>query len=126
MRGVSESMAGRAAILQLLPLSLAETSRVNMLVGGYPEAMARPKGRDSESDGSGWSARSFRPDGERVAERVGDHGTDSIGAALLRKLRETTHQVAQGVPDGPGSGVLSPRNQDTGGIESFAVPGCSL
>jgi hypothetical protein len=45
MQGVSESMAGRAAILELLPLSLAETDRVNLLFGGYPEALARPKGR---------------------------------------------------------------------------------
>ena len=42
MRGVSESMAGRAAILQLLPLSLAETDRVNLFLGGYPEVIARP------------------------------------------------------------------------------------
>jgi len=42
MRGVSESMAGRAAIFQLLPLSLAETTRVNLLHGGYPEVLARP------------------------------------------------------------------------------------
>jgi predicted AAA+ superfamily ATPase len=46
MQGVTESMAGRAAILQLLPLSLAETDRVSVLSGGYPEALARPKGRD--------------------------------------------------------------------------------
>ncbi|MGD0498525.1 MAG: ATP-binding protein [Bryobacteraceae bacterium] len=45
MRGVSESMAGRAAILQLLPLSVAETDRVSLLHGGYPEALAHPKGR---------------------------------------------------------------------------------
>jgi predicted AAA+ superfamily ATPase len=45
MRGVSESMAGRAAILQLLPFSLAETARVNILTGGYPEVQAHPKGR---------------------------------------------------------------------------------
>src|SRR5579872_36405 len=44
MQGVSESMAGRAAILQLLPFSLAETDRVSLLHGGYPEAMARPRG----------------------------------------------------------------------------------
>src|ERR1044072_4830363 len=41
MQGVSESMAGRAAILQLLPLSVAETDRVGLLSGGYPEALAR-------------------------------------------------------------------------------------
>jgi predicted AAA+ superfamily ATPase len=45
MRGVSESMTGRAAILQLLPLSLAETVRVSLILGGYPEVLARPKGR---------------------------------------------------------------------------------
>src|ERR1019366_550608 len=46
MQGVSESMAGRAAILQLLPFSLAETDRVSLLHGGYPEALARPAGRE--------------------------------------------------------------------------------
>ena len=45
MRGVSESMAGRAAILQLLPFSLAETDRVSLLAGGYPVVLARPAGR---------------------------------------------------------------------------------
>jgi predicted AAA+ superfamily ATPase len=45
MQGVTESMAGRAAILQLLPLSLAETSRATLLVGGFPEVLARPAGR---------------------------------------------------------------------------------
>lgn len=42
MQGVSESMAGRAAVLQLLPLSTRETPRVTLLHGGYPEALARP------------------------------------------------------------------------------------
>src|SRR5437016_9456127 len=45
MQHVSESMAGRAAILQLLPFSLAETDRVTLLLGGYPEVLALPKGR---------------------------------------------------------------------------------
>jgi hypothetical protein len=45
MQGVTESMAGRAAVLQLLPLSLAETERVTLLGGGYPEAIARPRAR---------------------------------------------------------------------------------
>jgi hypothetical protein len=45
MQGVSESMAGRAAVLQLLPLSLAETGRVSLLHGGYPEVLARPAQR---------------------------------------------------------------------------------
>jgi uncharacterized protein len=45
MQGVSESMAGRAAILQLLPFSLAETNRATLLHGGYPEVLARPASR---------------------------------------------------------------------------------
>ena len=43
MQGISESMAGRAAILQLLPFSLSETEKVNLLHGGFPEMLARPK-----------------------------------------------------------------------------------
>lgn len=43
MQGVSESMAGRAAIFQLLPFSTAECDRVSLLRGGYPEALARPR-----------------------------------------------------------------------------------
>ncbi len=42
MQGVTESMAGRAAVLQLLPLSVRETSKVSLLRGGYPEVLARP------------------------------------------------------------------------------------
>jgi predicted AAA+ superfamily ATPase len=42
MKGVTESMAGRAAVLQLHPLSLRESSKVNILHGGYPEVAARP------------------------------------------------------------------------------------
>ena len=42
MTNVTESMAGRAAVLQLLPLSARESSRVSILRGGYPEALARP------------------------------------------------------------------------------------
>src|SRR6266481_4057640 len=45
MQGITESMAGRAAILQLLPFSIVETAKVNMLHGGFPEVLARPKSR---------------------------------------------------------------------------------
>lgn len=44
MQGVTESMAGRAAVLQLLPLSTREAPKVTLLRGGYPEAVARPGG----------------------------------------------------------------------------------
>jgi uncharacterized protein len=43
MRGVTESMAGRAAVFQLLPLSTRETPKVTQLRGGFPEALARPR-----------------------------------------------------------------------------------
>jgi predicted AAA+ superfamily ATPase len=42
MKGVTESMAGRAAILQLLPFSSTEHPRVSLLQGGFPEVLARP------------------------------------------------------------------------------------
>jgi uncharacterized protein len=45
MQGITESMAGRAAILQLLPFSVTENARVNMLHGGFPEVLAHPKSR---------------------------------------------------------------------------------
>ena len=45
MQGITESMAGRAAILQLLPFSVTETPKVNILYGGFPEALARPNSR---------------------------------------------------------------------------------
>src|SRR5688572_27102345 len=43
MRNVTESMAGRAAILRLLPLSIRETPKVSLLRGGFPEVIARPQ-----------------------------------------------------------------------------------
>ena len=46
MQGITESMAGRAAILQLLPFSLAETPKAGPLLGGFPEVVLRPRGRE--------------------------------------------------------------------------------
>ena len=46
MQGITESMAGRAAILQLLPFSMAETSKVDLLRGGFPEPVTHPASRD--------------------------------------------------------------------------------
>lgn len=43
MRGVTESMAGRAAILRLWPLAVSESPRVTLLRGGFPEVVARPR-----------------------------------------------------------------------------------
>ena len=42
MHNVSESMAGRAAVLQLLPLSSRESHKVSAFRGGYPEPLAKP------------------------------------------------------------------------------------
>jgi len=46
MQGVSESLAGRAAILHLLPLSVQESPKVDLWLGGFPEVIARPGARD--------------------------------------------------------------------------------
>jgi len=46
MRGVTESMAGRAAVLHLWPMSTAETPRVSLYRGGFPEVLARPSTAD--------------------------------------------------------------------------------
>ena len=43
MKGVSESMAGRAAVFTLLPLSYRETGRWNLARGGFPEVVLRPR-----------------------------------------------------------------------------------
>src|SRR2546430_9595002 len=43
MRGITESMAGRAAILQPLPLSTAETSQQKPLPGGFSAVPAPPQ-----------------------------------------------------------------------------------
>lgn len=42
MRGVSESLAGRAAVFQLLPLSVLESPKVSVRRGGFPEVLSRP------------------------------------------------------------------------------------
>lgn len=50
MRGVSESLAGRVAVLDLLPFSLAEYSvpqlAMNLWQGGYPACALNPAARD--------------------------------------------------------------------------------
>jgi predicted AAA+ superfamily ATPase len=42
MQGVTESMAGRAAVFQLLPFSTAESPKVSWFRGGFPEVVTRP------------------------------------------------------------------------------------
>ena len=42
MKGITESLAGRAALFQLLPLSSQESPRVTMMRGGFPEVLAHP------------------------------------------------------------------------------------
>lgn len=39
---MTESMAGRAAVFQLLPFSTAESPKVSWFRGGFPEVVARP------------------------------------------------------------------------------------
>ncbi|MBM4085467.1 MAG: ATP-binding protein [Planctomycetes bacterium] len=45
MQGVTESMAGRAAVFQLLPLCCEETEKVSILNGGFPEVISDPSAR---------------------------------------------------------------------------------
>lgn len=42
MKGLMESLAGRAAVFQLLPFSFRERGRWDLLRGGFPEVLARP------------------------------------------------------------------------------------
>ncbi len=46
MQGISESMAGRAAVFQLLPFSVEEHRKVSLLHGGYPEVLQQPDTAD--------------------------------------------------------------------------------
>jgi uncharacterized protein len=46
MQGITESMAGRAAVLQLLPFSLAESPKVDLLRGCFPEPVTHPASRN--------------------------------------------------------------------------------
>jgi predicted AAA+ superfamily ATPase len=45
MKGVTESMAGRAAVFQLLPLSMQESRKVSLWAGGFPEVLEQPRAR---------------------------------------------------------------------------------
>lgn len=47
MKGVSESMAGRAAVFTLLPFSLEESDALSLLRGGFPEVLAAPAMADT-------------------------------------------------------------------------------
>jgi hypothetical protein len=47
MQGVTESMAGRAAVFQLYPFSLEECNQVTILRGGFPEVLAKPSFSDT-------------------------------------------------------------------------------
>lgn len=45
MQGVTESMTGRAAVFQLLPLAHEESNTVSLLHGGFPEVLKHPSAR---------------------------------------------------------------------------------
>ena len=46
MQEVTESLAGRAAVLHLLPLARSESAKVDWWTGGFPEVLARPAARE--------------------------------------------------------------------------------
>jgi predicted AAA+ superfamily ATPase len=45
MQGVTESMTGRAAVFQLLPLAYEESRAISLLHGGFPEVLEHPSVR---------------------------------------------------------------------------------
>ena len=47
MKGVTESMAGRAAVFQLLPFAMDESPAVSLFRGGFPEVLAKPSFADT-------------------------------------------------------------------------------
>ncbi len=71
MRGVSESMAGRAAILQLLAFSMGETDRVSLLHGGYLEAAGAAR-RTPNVSGSYSNVSGARRPRDHQCTRSGD------------------------------------------------------
>jgi hypothetical protein len=46
MQGITESLAGRTAVLHLLPLAENESRKVSLFHGGFPEVLARPDGHE--------------------------------------------------------------------------------
>jgi len=46
MKGVAESMAGRAAVFSLLPFSAEEAPHMTLRLGGFPEVLAAPGAAD--------------------------------------------------------------------------------
>jgi predicted AAA+ superfamily ATPase len=117
MKGVTESMAGRAAVFHLLPLSRAESPRVSTWKGGFPEVLAAPSvaeiwfrsylqtylERDIRSISSIRDLTTFRRFLALVASRVGQVLNRSGLAAPLGVsvptisewlgLLEATHQI---------------------------------
>ena len=61
MRGITESMAGRAAILQLLPFSIAESNKVSLLGGGFPEVVVAYREVPSWTENRRRAAQGRRP-----------------------------------------------------------------
>ena len=106
MKGVTESMAGRSAIMQLLPLSRSESPKVSMLHGGFPEVIARPKDarlwfssylqsyveRDVRSVTSVKDLSTFRRFMSMVASR---HGQQLNKSAMAGPLGVSVPTVAQ-------------------------------
>lgn len=117
MKGVSESLAGRAAIFHLLPFSNAESSKVTVFSGGFPEIVteqARPETwfrsylqtyleRDIRSVSSIRDLATFRRFLSLVASRIGQvlNRTDiasPLGISIPTvtewlNLLEVTHQI---------------------------------
>ena len=95
------------AILQLLPFSLSETPKVNLLYGGFPEVLARPKARalwfssylqtylerDVRAITNVRDLVTFRRFLSLLASRSFRPRSQQITLSLRRLLAELSHQV---------------------------------
>jgi uncharacterized protein len=91
MQGVSESMAGRAAILQLYPLSSRESAKITPPARGYPEAVARPGSAQL------WFSsylQTYRERDVRAVTAVGDIATFRRFLALVAARSPTRPDLA--------------------------------
>jgi len=89
MKGVTESMPGRSAVLQLLPFSSAGHPNVSVVRGGFPEVIARP------SAASLW----FRPHIQTYLERDVETRRQSVRRDKPR--RAPRHLRQRGARRGP-------------------------
>jgi uncharacterized protein len=102
MLGVTESMAGRVAVLSLLPLSRAEDARVTLLGGGFPEPLARP------ADASLWFSSYLQTYLERDVRQITAVRDLPTFRRFLSLLASRTAQTVHRSEIGAALGITTP------------------